>query len=155
MELILPELPVLAPADLMEFRAENATALKAFRRSMLRYAADLNNKIDGAELGDIEKITQFFVDTEIAPALDELRAASKKPGWKWMNRSINYLKIAPEIGAAYLAAGKMAAIAAAIRGASSQAGTDVQTSQGATKLLRKNGLYYLLKVSMTRTAPGR
>jgi hypothetical protein len=45
--LVLPEAPILRPADIMEFREANAALLRAFRRSMLRYAADLNGKIAG------------------------------------------------------------------------------------------------------------
>jgi len=44
-KLVLSELPMLRPEDLMEFRAENTTTLRAFRRSMLRYAGDLNKRL--------------------------------------------------------------------------------------------------------------
>jgi hypothetical protein len=49
----------------MEFRAENIMALKTFRRSMLQYAADLNGKINDLSPVDFERVTKFFIQTEI------------------------------------------------------------------------------------------
>lgn len=56
----LPAVPLLRPEDLMEFRDANAALLRAFRRSMLRYAADLNGKIKGMDREESEKQTQVF-----------------------------------------------------------------------------------------------
>ena len=77
--LALPELPLLRPEDLMEFRADNNAALRGFRRSMLRYAGDLNGKVANVPPAEIQAATKFFVDTEIVPALDELRAKMNAP----------------------------------------------------------------------------
>jgi hypothetical protein len=62
--IVLPPTPVLRPEDMMEFREANAPLLRAFRRSMLRYAADLNNKIKDITLEEFEAKTKFFIETE-------------------------------------------------------------------------------------------
>jgi hypothetical protein len=81
-KLVLPELPMLHPEDLMEFRAENTATLRAFRRSMLRYADDLNKRLSGIKPEELEKHTKFFLDTEIVPVLDELQAERIYTGLK-------------------------------------------------------------------------
>lgn len=58
--LALPELPLLWPEDLMEFRADNSAALRSFRRSMLRYAGDLNGKIANVPPAEIQAATKFL-----------------------------------------------------------------------------------------------
>lgn len=63
--LALPELPLLRPEDLMEFRADTNATLRGFRRSMLRYAGDLNGKVASVTPAEIQAATKFFVDTEI------------------------------------------------------------------------------------------
>src|SRR5439155_25421575 len=79
-KLALPPMPILMPEHLMEFRAENATALKTFRRSMLQYAGDLNDKIKDVSPADFERTTNFFIETEIVPVMDALRSAHERPG---------------------------------------------------------------------------
>jgi hypothetical protein len=63
----LPPTPLLRIEDLMEFREANAALLRGFRRSMLRYAADLNNKIKDISWAEFEAKTKFFIDTQITP----------------------------------------------------------------------------------------
>jgi hypothetical protein len=82
-KLALPPLPILQPEHLMEFRAENATALKTFRRSMLQYAGDLNGKIKDVSHADFEQTTKFFIQTEIVPVMDALRSAMNDPARPW------------------------------------------------------------------------
>jgi hypothetical protein len=80
MKLILPEMPVLAPADLMDFREESQKELRAFRRSMLTFAAALNKSLSqNADGPEVERSAKFFVETEISPQLDELRETISKP----------------------------------------------------------------------------
>jgi hypothetical protein len=77
-KIALPPTPVLRIEDLMEFRA-NTALLGGFRRSMLRYAADLNGKIKDLTYEDFEAKTKFFIETEIVPAMDELNATMNDP----------------------------------------------------------------------------
>jgi hypothetical protein len=82
--LVLPPMPILRPEHLMEFRAENAKALRTFRRSMLQYAGDLNGKIKGVSPADFQQTTKFFIQTEIIPVLDALRSSLSDPRRPWL-----------------------------------------------------------------------
>ncbi len=82
-KLILPPTPILHPEDIMEFRAANAGLLRGFRKSMLRYAADLNGKINGLSFEDFEHKTRFFIETQIVPAMDDLRMTLNDPARPW------------------------------------------------------------------------
>jgi hypothetical protein len=98
-KLALPELPLLRPEDLMEFRTENGGTLRAFRRSMFRYADDLNKRLSGIKPEELEKHTKFFINTEIVPALDELQAAVNTPARAWWRRGLDFVKVLPELAA--------------------------------------------------------
>src|SRR3984885_13733303 len=69
-KLILPPTPILHPADIMEFRAANTHLLHGFRKSMLKYAADLNGQIGDLSREDFEHKTRFFIETQLVPAMD-------------------------------------------------------------------------------------
>jgi hypothetical protein len=107
----LPPTPLLRPEDLMEFRDANSKLLRGFRRSMLRYAADLNGKIKGLSAEDFQAKTKFFIETEIVPAMDELNVTMNDPARPWHKRAVDALKIIPEIGGAFLTGGFTAALA--------------------------------------------
>jgi hypothetical protein len=144
MRLLLPELPVLLPADLMEFREESKAELRAFRRSMLSYAGSLNKALDQhAEVADIERQARFFVETEVAPRLDELRETINKKTFGWIGRSA--YKMAPIVGAGYLAGGNIGAIAALLTSGVAHVPTELKSSTSGTSDAKRNGLYYLLK----------
>jgi hypothetical protein len=143
MRLLLPEIPVLAPSDLMEFRDESKKELRAFRRAMLTYAAELNKSLDqDAEAADIEKKAQFFVETEIGPRLEDLRDTIGKKSFGWMGRSA--LTIFPTVGAGYLSGGSYGAMATLLTTGATQIGLEFK-SRNAKNEAKKSGLYYLLK----------
>jgi hypothetical protein len=100
-KLSLPPLPVLRPEDLMEFRAENTASLRAFRSGMLKYAADLNREVGKHAIADLQAATKFFVDTEIVPALDELRSKMNAPARPWYKRAIDFGRVAPKLEPAF------------------------------------------------------
>ena len=59
---------------------------------MLRYAADLNGKIKGLTREEFEAKTKFFIETEIAPAIDELNSVVNDPARPWLKRAIDALR---------------------------------------------------------------
>ncbi|QND70752.1 hypothetical protein [Tardiphaga robiniae] len=85
----LPPTPMLRPEDLIEFREENKILLRAFRRSMLRYASDLNGKIKDLGRDEFERQTKFFIETQIVPAMDELNSVMNDPARPWHRRAID------------------------------------------------------------------
>jgi hypothetical protein len=142
----LPPVPLLRPEDLMEFRDANVALLRGFRRSMLRYAADLNSKIKGMDREEFDRQTRFFIDTQIVPAMDELNAAMNDPARPWHKRAVDALKIIPEIGGAYLTGGSAAALTKAITSAAAQFFVEVAAKGDKEETLKRSGLTYLLRL---------
>jgi hypothetical protein len=142
----LPPTPLLRPEDIMEFREANAALLRGFRRSMLRYAADLNNKIKDISWAEFEAKTKFFVETQIVPSMDELNATMNDPARPWHKRAIDALKILPQIGGAFLAGGGAAALTKAITATAAQFFVEVAAKGDKEEALKRSGLTYLLRL---------
>jgi len=149
-KLALPPTPLLRPEDLMEFRQANKELLRGFRRSMLRYAADLSGKIEGLSREDFEVKTKFFVETQIAPAMDELNAVMNDPARPWHKRAIDTLKIIPEIGGAFITGGTSAALTKAITAGAAQFFVEVAAKGDKEEVLKRSGLTYLLRLKAFR-----
>jgi hypothetical protein len=143
---VLPPVPLLRPEDLMEFRDANAALLRGFRRSMLRYAADLNGKIKGMDRAEFEKHTKFFIETQIIPAMDELNITMNDPARPWHKRAIDAFKIIPEVGGAFLAGGTRAALTKAITATAAQFFVEVAAKSDKEEALKRSGLTYLLRL---------
>jgi hypothetical protein len=142
----LPPTPLLRPEDIMEFREANAALLRSFRRSMLRYAADLNNKIKDVSWEEFEAKTKFFVETQIAPSMDELNATMNDPARPWHKRALDALKIIPQVGGAFLAGGEAAALTKAITAMAAQFFVEVAAKGDKEEALKRSGLTYLLRL---------
>lgn len=145
-KLVLPELPMLRPEDLMEFRVENSTTLRAFRRSMLRYADDLNKRLSGIKPEDLEKHTKFFIDTEIVPVLDELQGAINAPARAWWKRGLDFVKVVPELAAGAFTMEPTTAIAKVLTTYAGQMFTEITAKGDQREALKRSGLYYLLRL---------
>jgi hypothetical protein len=152
--LVLPETPILRPGDIMEFRAANVPLLRGFRRSMLRYATDLNGKIAGLSVEDFREKTRFFIETEIVPAMDELRGTMHNPGKPWYKHAIDAAKVIPSIGAAFVAGGPSAAVTKAITAYAEQFFVEVAAHGDKKEALKRSGLYYLLKLERFQNDKG-
>jgi hypothetical protein len=144
--LALPELPLLWPEDLMEFRADNSAALRSFRRSMLRYAGDLNGKIANVPPAEIQAATKFFVDTEIVPALDELRAKINAPARPWYKRAVDFGRVVPKLIPSFFTMNPAAMIGAVLTNYAPQFFTELSAVGEKKESLKKSGLYYLLQL---------
>jgi hypothetical protein len=142
----LPRLPVLTPEDLMEFRSTSTEPLRAFRRSMIRYAADFNKNISGAEPDELESKTKFFVQTEIVPVLDELQAAIDAPTRPWWRRGMDFIKVVPELAAGCFTMEPSAAIAKILTTYAGQMFTEIAAKGDQREALKRSGLYYLLRL---------
>jgi hypothetical protein len=143
-KLVLPPTPVLRPDDLMEFREANVSLLRGFRRSMLRYAADLNDKIRDVTPEEFEAKTRFFIETHIVPVMDELNATMNDPARPWHKRAVDALKIVPEIGGAFLAGGPTAALTKAITSYAAQFFVEVTAKGDKQETIKRSGLTYLM-----------
>ena len=145
-KIALPPTPLLRIEDLMEFREANTALLRGFRRSMLRYAADLNGKIKDLTYEDFEAKTKFFIETEIVPAMDELNATMNDPARPWLKRAIDAVKILPQIGGAFIAGGPAAALAKAVTASAAQFFVEVAARGDKQEALKRSGLSYLLRL---------
>jgi hypothetical protein len=145
-KLALPELPLLWPEDLMEFRAENSAELRVLRRSLLRYAGELDTKLTNVPPEKIEAETRFFVQNEIVPALDELRAKMNAPARPWYKRAIDAVKVVPKISPAFYTMDVKTIIGAILAGYLPQLYTEFSAIGEKHETLKKSGLYYLLRL---------
>lgn len=151
-KLALPEMPVLGPEALMEFRAENVDALRAYRRAMLQYAGELNDSLKDLSQADIERRTQFFIQTEIAPALDVLRSSIANPARPWYKRWADGARVTAEVGAGFLTMTPASAAANAVAKFAGLIATEVMAEGDLRSTLKQSGLYYLLKLEQTQYA---
>jgi hypothetical protein len=146
-KLVLPPMTVMQPAELMEFRDKNAANLRSFRVAMLRHAGALNNLVAGLDEDQIERKTQFFVDTEILPELEELREAIRQPARTWADRVGDFVQIIAEIGPGYLASVSDTAIATAIaKYAPGFLAKEIGAALKKREQLRRSHLNYLIQI---------
>jgi hypothetical protein len=145
-KLVLPQLPMLRPEDLMEFRAENQKTLRTFRRSMLSYAADLNKSIATIKRDELEHKTKFFVQTEVVPVMDELQASINAPSREWWKRGVDFVKVIPELAAACFTLDHSTAIAKILTTYAGQMFVEMTARGDRKEALKRSGLYYLLKL---------
>jgi hypothetical protein len=142
----LPPTPLLRPEDIVEFREANAPLLRGFRRSMLRYAADLNSKIKDISSEEFQAKTKFFIDTQIIPSMDELNATMNDPARPWHKRALDAVKIIPQVGGAFLTGGGTAALTKAITATAAQFFVEVAAKGDKEEALKRSGLTYLLRL---------
>jgi hypothetical protein len=145
-KLALPTLPLLRPEDLMEFRADNTVLLRAFRRGMLKYAGDLNREAGKHSAQDLQAATKFFVDTEIVPALDELRNKMNAPARSWYKRAIDLGRVAPKLGPAFYTMNPGVIFASILSNYLPQFFTEVSAIGEKHETLKRSPLYYLLQL---------
>jgi hypothetical protein len=144
--LALPTLPLLWPEDLMEFRADNTVPLRAFRSGMLKYAADLNREVGRHAVEDLEAATKFFVDTEIVPALEELRSKMNAPARPWYKRAIDFGRVAPKLGPAFYTMNPGLILASILSNYLPQFFTELSAIGEKHEALKRSPLYYLLRL---------
>ncbi len=131
----------------MEFREANAGLLRGFRKSMFRYAADLNGKISGLSIEDFEHKTRFFIETEIVPAMDDLRNTLNDPARPWHKRAVEAVKVIPSIAGAYFTGGTSAVLIKVLTAYAAQFFVEIAAHGDKQEALKRSGLYYLLQLS--------
>jgi hypothetical protein len=146
-KLVLPVMAVLSPSQLMEFRHENETPLRHFRRAMLRYAGELNASIAGLDASQLEGKTKFFVETNILPELDELRESLTASSRSWSERLKEGGQIVGELLPCALSpTPRSAALAVLLNKLPGFIGNEIAARGDAKNKRRLSDLYYLLQV---------
>ncbi|WP_148043059.1 hypothetical protein [Methylocystis hirsuta] len=143
---VLPEVCAMTPGQLVDFRAQNEKNLHAFRRSMLKYVAKLDSMIKDGDTHHIAERTEFFVATEIRPALEELRADIKKSNRPWSVRAADAAAVGGAIAAGFLSSGTAGAAVGGLVKLADAASKELQAARDVRDRHEKNGLYYLLEV---------
>ncbi|SNS24523.1 hypothetical protein SAMN06295912_10387 [Sphingomonas laterariae] len=146
MKVVLPTIPLLRPEDLMEFREENRAHLRGFRRAMLRYAGAWRSQLANATPEEIAQETKFLVETEIVPALDELRQLASDPARPWHKRALDGVRIIPSVAGTCMSMGPGAALTQLLTALAPQFFTEVEAKGDKQRQLRRSDLYYLLQV---------
>ena len=124
----------------MEFRADNNAALRGFRRSMLRYAGDLNGKVANVPPAEIQAATKFFVDTEIVPALDELRAKMNAPARPWYKRAVDFGRVLPKVVPSFFTMNPSTIIGSILTNYAGEFFTELSAVGEKRESLKKSGL---------------
>jgi len=143
---VLPEVGAMTPGQFVDFREQNKENLRAFRRGMMRLAAKLDNMIEDGDAQHVAERTRFVVDTEIRPALDELRADVQKSNRPWGVRAVDAATVGAAIVAGFLAGGPVAGAIEGLAKIGDVISKEAQAGSDAKERRNKNGLFYLLEV---------
>ncbi|MEW6450326.1 MAG: hypothetical protein AB1490_06745 [Pseudomonadota bacterium] len=142
--LVLPDMPVLRPQELVDFRVENEKELRNFRASMLRYARTLNSDIsDGADTEEVLRKARFLADSEIAPTLHDLNRDLTNPNRPWLKRMADGVRITSSVVVGVLTGGLIGQTAA--EGLKNAMLSEVEARDSKMEAAKRNGLYYLAK----------
>lgn len=142
--LVLPDLPPMTCEELVDFRFENEKELRNFRASMLRFATSLNQQLpDNPSVEELNSKVKFIVDTEVAPALHDLKRDLDNPNRPWQKRIADVGRIASAVTVGWLSGGPIAPTAAAAL--TNAVLSDLEGRGDRQEAVKRNGLYYLLK----------
>jgi hypothetical protein len=141
-QLVLPEVPELQPAQIVEAREELKGYIRPFRMSLLQLAGQLNQAIEAtADYGEIKRAAEFIATTEVYPKLEEFNNALAKHEQRgWWPRTWELGKQAIGLAALYSAGHFPEAIAGSVKAFGSW------FIAGATEHAPRSGLHYLLKL---------
>ncbi len=147
-QLVLPEVPELQPAQIVEARDDLKGYLRPFRMSLLELAGKLNSAIEAtSDYDGIKRAAEFIATTEVYPKLEEFKnALAKHERRGWWPRTWEFGKQAIGLAALYSAGHFPEAIAGSLKAFGSW------FIAGATEHAPRSGLHYLLKLQ-NRVAP--
>lgn len=141
-QLVLPQVPELQPAQIVEAREELKRYVRPFRLSLLQLAGQLNAAVEAtADYAEIKRAAEFIAATEVYPKLEEFKNALRKHEQRgWWPRTWEFAKQAVGLAALYSAGHFPEAIAGSAKAFGSW------FIAGATENAPRSGLHYLLKL---------
>ncbi|MEO6012404.1 MAG: hypothetical protein ABIQ30_02315 [Devosia sp.] len=143
---IAPEIRVLNPEELMEFRSKHATSMRAFRGAMLRHGFDLSVAVRGVPAERLEVFIEDYVRAKIAPDLDLLREVAGSTGRRGGDRLNDVVMIGASFGTGFATGGLLSGTAAAMLQIARSLSAEVAASRDVKNTVAKNELNYLLAV---------
>ena len=147
-QLVLPEVGEMQPAQIVEAREDLKPYLKPFRMSLLGFAGKLNSAIEASsDYGEIQSAAEFIAQTEVYPQLEEFKNALAKSHQRgWWPRTWEFGTQSVELGALYSSGNFPAALIGTAKALGSW------FIAGLTDKTPRSGLHYLLKLQ-DRAAP--
>ena len=141
-QLVLPEVPELQPAQIVEVREELKAYVRPFRMSLLELAGKLNAAIEATtDYAEIKRAAEFLVATEVYPKLEEFKNELRKHEQRgWWPRVTELGKQAIGLGMLYSSGRFPEAIAGSVKAFGGW------LIAGATENAPHSGLHYLLKL---------
>ena len=142
--LVLPDLPPMTCRELVDFRFDNIKELQNFRRiSMLRFAKVLNEQISNdPSPAELRRKTKLIIDSEVAPALHDLKRDLDNPNRPWVKRMGDVGRIASVIVPGILTGGLGRTAAEAVTNAVL---SELESKGNRQEAAKRTGLYYLLR----------
>jgi hypothetical protein len=142
--LVLPEIPIMAPQELVEFRMENKKELQSFRASMLKFTKTVNAQIsEDTSPEELKKKIKFLVESEIGPSLHDLGRDLRNPNRPWGKRIVEGVRVQSSMVTGFLTGGLLGGAAA--EAVLKTILSELEAKGDKEEAAKKNGLYYLLK----------
>lgn len=141
-QLVLPEIGELQPAQIVEAREDLKDYVRPFRMSLLQLAGQLNSAIEAtSDYNEIKRAAEFIATTEVYPRLEEFKNALAKAKQRgWWSRTWELVKQTPGLAALYSAGHFPAAISGSVKA------FGTWFIAGVTEQAPRSGLHYLLKL---------
>lgn len=143
--MVLDGLPMLPVSDLLQFREENAKELRNYRAAMLRCANAINAKLPEEPSDEsLRRVVSFYIDSEILPALHELKGDLNNPNRSWRQRAADLGTISATVFFGFLTGGIFGTTLS--DGFKQVMKSELDHNAQRNDSTRRNGLYYLLQV---------
>ena len=145
--MVLPNLKLLSPQEIMEFREQTKDYVKPFRLAMLKLSKDLNVAIKSdTNMKEVQKEAQFLVETTVYPELEELKEIIHDSSKPWYRRVVDLGQSTPELFSNFISMPTNLAIATLLAKISSTL-ADLRDEQlDKEHQMKRGGFYYLLKI---------
>ncbi|MBA4336411.1 hypothetical protein C0416_01370 [bacterium] len=146
-KMILPDFKPLQPEEFPEFREQIKKHVKPFRLNMLKLSKELHQIINNnASIEEVQKEAMVLAETTVYPELEELKHIINTPSQPWYKRLIQFAQYTPEFVADLSSMPSNLAIAKILVRFTQEFGNIRDEQLAKEEQIRKNGLYYLLKI---------
>ncbi len=147
-KLVLPEMPILMPEQLAEFRYETKDLLRPFRISMLSLSKELNLMLTSdMTMEDVVQGAGFIAETDIFPRLEELKAFISNPSRPWYRRAVDVVKATPELVSSFFTLPTDIVVAKVLAKFVEVLADLNDEKMDKDGRMKRSGFYYLLRMS--------
>ena len=153
--LVLPNVPVLPPDAVAEFRDETREVFRPFRISLLKLAKELNAMLTSdTPMREVQDAARFLAETTVRAELEELRQTLDAPGQPWHKRAIGVFKEVPSLTSAFFTMPTNVVIAKALAKFGELLADLRDEELERQNAMKRSGFYYLLRLpEVVQTRP--